>query len=237
MKNLIPLAILGLAAISPSFKPSDSDCQPYYPIKQGVVREMRNYKAGDKLTSRVVQTVTNATTTGSTFTLTAKSDCYDDKDKLTSSTDFIAKCESGVFYINLAANIDPDQTKARSNMTVKVTGDDIDMPSNPTNGQQLKGGTMTVSMSQNNAPPGIGTTNIVTTITNRKVDSASVSVTTPAGAFNCVRISYDITMKVLFNINSHVVEWYSKNIGKVRSETYSDKGKLNGYSILYSITK
>jgi hypothetical protein len=40
------------------------DCEPYYPIEKGAVREMANYDKKDKLTGSTVQTVKDITTVG-----------------------------------------------------------------------------------------------------------------------------------------------------------------------------
>jgi hypothetical protein len=40
---------------------------------------------------------------------------------------------------------------------------------------------------------------------------------------------------MLFTLRSHGVEYYSKNAGLVKSETYDSKGRLTGYSVLTKI--
>jgi hypothetical protein len=60
-------------------------------------------------------------------------------------------------------------------------------------------------------------------------------VTTPAGTFNCVKISYDIETKTFMTMRASGIEWYAKDVGVVRSESYNGKGKLTGYSVLNDI--
>jgi hypothetical protein len=78
--------------------------------------------------------------------------------------------------------------------------------------------------------------NMVTKISNRKVD-AMEEITTPAGKFNCAKISYDVETKMMMLIHMKGIQWISQKVGVVRSESYDQKGKLVGYSVLASITQ
>ncbi len=73
-------------------------------------------------------------------------------------------------------------------------------------------------------------------IKNRKVDKFE-KITTTAGTFDCVKISYDIEMKMLFTIKASAIQWFAKNVGVVRQENYNKKGKLDSYSLITKITK
>jgi len=73
-------------------------------------------------------------------------------------------------------------------------------------------------------------------ISNRKVEAVE-SLTTPAGTFECYKISYDVATKMMVNVKSKGVEWYTAGIGMIKSETYSSDGKLLGSNILTSLKK
>ena len=71
-------------------------------------------------------------------------------------------------------------------------------------------------------------------ITDRKVE-AKESITTPAGTFDCVKLTQSTNMKMMFiNKTFTTVDWIALNIGNVRSETYN-KGSLESYRILTNI--
>lgn len=72
---------------------------------------------------------------------------------------------------------------------------------------------------------------ITVNIINRKVEGTE-EITTPAGTFSCVKISYDVVVKSIMKISSKVIDWYAKDVGVVRSENYRSNGKLTGYSIM-----
>ena len=73
-------------------------------------------------------------------------------------------------------------------------------------------------------------------IHNRKV-TAEEQVTTEAGTFDCYKITYDqtVTMKIMGmerKNNFQGAEWFSKDAGMIKSESYNDKGKLTGSMVL-----
>ena len=68
-------------------------------------------------------------------------------------------------------------------------------------------------------------------ITDRKVEGKEM-VTTPAGTFDCYKISYNTRLKMLINMTYINVEYLSENYGVVRTETYKSKGNLVGYSLI-----
>lgn len=52
-------------------------------------------------------------------------------------------------------------------------------------------------------------------------------MTTPAGTFECVKITEDVDSKMAFvNTTGKNKSWYAKNIGLVRQEVFDEKGKL-----------
>lgn len=72
-------------------------------------------------------------------------------------------------------------------------------------------------------------------ITNRKFDGME-EVSTPLGKFNCMRIKCNTKMKIKIGmigipIEMDVIEWYSFEVGVVKSEIYV-KGKREGTTAL-----
>ena len=77
--------------------------------------------------------------------------------------------------------------------------------------------------------------NMTVTTQNRKVE-AEEKITTPAGTFDCLKITYDMVSKIGFvKVQGSSVEWYSPGTGTIRSESYNKRGKLTGYSVLEEI--
>lgn len=105
------------------------------------------------------------------------------------------------------------------------------LPAGMSPGQQLKDASFTLEMTS--PIPVTMTSNI----TNRKVDAIE-QVTTPAGTFECVKVSYDTFSKVAFiKTEGRTVEWYTPNIGIVRSEYYDKKGRVTSIHELSYVKK
>ncbi|MFN0275221.1 MAG: hypothetical protein ACKVPJ_05725, partial [Chitinophagales bacterium] len=57
------------------------------------------------------------------------------------------------------------------------------------------------------------------------------------GSFECVKFSETIHMKMLFKVTAKSITWMAEDVGVVKSESYNDKGKLEGYSLLTKFTE
>jgi hypothetical protein len=76
-------------------------------------------------------------------------------------------------------------------------------------------------------------------LTNRTI-AAQESVTVPAGTYTCFKMTYDITMEMKtmgfpMTMKMKSIDFYSENVGSVRSEQYDAKGKMLGYNVLSKI--
>ena len=78
--------------------------------------------------------------------------------------------------------------------------------------------------------------NMNISISNRKVEAAE-NLTTPAGTFECYKISCDVAIKMMINVKTKSIEWYAKGVGMVKSESYNTDGKLMGSNVLTSFKK
>jgi hypothetical protein len=103
----------------------------------------------------------------------------------------------------------------------------MEFPSNMQAGQVLKDARITMTAKTQ----GITVMNMNVYITNRKVEAIE-DVTTPAGTFSCYKLTSDVETKMMMKVSVKNVEWYSMNVGVVKSESYNNKGKLTGYTLL-----
>ena len=63
-------------------------------------------------------------------------------------------------------------------------------------------------------------------------------ISTIAGKFDCIKISYLKRTKVLLKTTTHRInEWYAEGIGLVKSESFDMKGKSAGKTLLVKIVK
>ena len=63
-------------------------------------------------------------------------------------------------------------------------------------------------------------------------------VSTRAGKFSCIKISYLKRTKILLKSETlRIVEWYAEGIGLVKSESFNTKGESEGKTLLVKIVK
>ena len=220
--------ILSLAVLIAPIIAAAQDCSMYALSKVGSSTEYNQYDAKQKLTGKSSMKVIKSSPITGGASLDAETAAYDKNGKLLSKDTLSVKCENGVYYFDMSSYY---PSKTMEGGTVEFKGDNLEIPANPVVGQTLKDGLMTVSMIM-----GTTTMNITVKIFNRKVEAIE-SVTTPAGTFECVKVSYDIETKMMMVIKGKGVQWFAKDVGMVKSESYDAKGNLKGSEELAKITK
>ena len=104
---------------------------------------------------------------------------------------------------------------------MEITGVPMELPGNMQPGQSLKDANMTMTMNM-----GIMKLKTEMKMTDGKC-LAIEDVTTPAGTFKCHKIAQTVSTSVMGkNVVSRTVSWYAPGIGTVKTESYSDKDKL-----------
>lgn len=206
------------------------NCNNYFLIEKGKKIEMQNFNHKDKLQGTTIQTVVSNEANADGFVATMQTQSLDEKGKELANGTFTYTCNKGVFYVDMRNMIDAKTMSAYKDMEMKIEGNNLEMPSTLTVGQSLKDANMSVIISNQ----GFKMMSIDIKITNRKVE-AQESITTPAGTFNCMKITYNVATKMMFSFDTNVTEWIAPNVGTVKNETYDSKGKKLGYSILNSI--
>lgn len=197
--------------------------------------EYDHFDRKEKLTVHTINTFKNVSGTGNNIKATMVQEIIDpkkDKSMGTSETEWI--CENGVlhFTVNSMSVMDNGQ-QTNPGMTVDVTGDKMDVPSNLSVGMTLKDITYNIKM----AMSGMNLMNRTFTVKDRKVESQE-DVTTPAGTFKCYKITFTTTSeKGLGSGTFKTAMWYAKDAGMVKSENYKEDGKLSSRQVLTAITK
>lgn len=227
MKRSVFTLFLCVAAVA-----GYSQCKNYYNIKEGSVFEMETYNPKDKKEGRILNKVSSYTENGGGFEAVIQSTIFDKKDQQAQQGEYKMLCNGGVLQIDIKKFIPEEMLKSFEGAEVEVTGDLLEMPASLAVGQSLKDGSLQLKMASGQ---GIGMSMDVA-IRNRKVE-AKEAIVTPAGEFECYKISYDINAKTSMmgmNINNSMkaVEWVSLGKGVVKSSTYNTKGSLVGYSLL-----
>ena len=136
------------------------------------------------------------------------------------------KCVDGDVKVDMSKMIDPNMMSAYEDMEIDVVADDMSIPKNASPGDELNDGSVTVTV-DTGTPIKV---TVTVTLSNRKVESKE-TVVTPAGTFDCLKITYDILSQVGFmKVRSSAAEYYNKNHGVIKSESFNKRGKSIGYS-------
>ena len=231
MKKLTVLlfAVLLLSATVNLFS---QECVFYSPVEKGTVLKHSNYDKKDKLTGTSTQTVIDNYVEEGIQTVKIRNEYQDVEIDSVFMTELELKCKDGRYYVDMESYIGESTLTPYSDMETTFEVENMTIPGELKPGEILDNGKVTVAISNN----GMKIMTISVNISNRKVE-AKEDITTPAGTFECYKISYDISTKMLITIKASTVEWYAKNVGVVRSESYNKKGKLTGYTVLTGLMR
>ncbi len=208
------------------FSAAGQKCDTYSFLKKGTEIEMSNYNAKGKLVSISKSKVLEINNLGGKTEAKVEAKSLNEKGKETFSTNLNVLCSGDKVSFSMKNMMGSDQMAGMKDMEMKVDETMLDYPSNFTVGNTLKDGNFKAEMYTGGMK--IMTMNF--NITNRKVVGQE-NVTTPAGEFNCYKITYSGNIKTIVNMNFDATEWYSPKLGLVKSET-TRNGKSMGYSIL-----
>ena len=223
-KILIP----GVLFFTFSYNIIAQDCKMYFPDKEGATREMTSYDKKGKENGKVLQEIISKKVSQGNLEVTIKQTVMDKKGEGVTSNEFTGVCEGGIFRVSMANYVDQSTLEAYKNMEIEMSGDNLAFPSDMKPGDQLKDGTYNMVVKNS----GMTIITITISITDRKVLSKE-TLKTPAGSFECMKISYSFTSKMgIVTIKSSALEWICEGVGVVKAESYSKNGSLMAYSEL-----
>ena len=193
----------------------------YYYLQDGKTAEITFYtKKGDE-SGKGVYTVTSASKSGGAAAATVNSEVFSKKGKSIAKGINNVKCDNGVLMVDLKAFISPEQAE-QIKADAKASDVYLSYPANMKAGDALPDGTMNIDIQQNNGMK----SNVDIKITDRKVEGQE-SITTPAGTWNCFKITYHSAIRIALMgigipVKADVTEWFAPNFGVVKTE--SSKG-------------
>ncbi|HPG33491.1 MAG: hypothetical protein H6541_05560 [Lentimicrobiaceae bacterium] len=203
------------------------DCDGYFPAKSGTFIETKSYDAKGRLTGTNQQTILAVEPMATGLTMKVQSEQFDDKDKPTFSQVLGMRCENGVFYMDMKNFLDPKTMGGMKDMEMTVDGLDLEFPNVLQVGQTLNDGNINMGVLSG----GMQIMSMSVKMYNRKVEAIE-SVTTPAGTFECYKLTYDMDIKSIMKMTVKATQWVARHIGAVKTETYDKKGNLSGYTVL-----
>lgn len=225
MKSWITCTVLALMV---SVCWAQDNCRPFLPMKVGSTWELTNYTSKGKENGRIAYELLGVQEGNGGTTFSIKSISYDKNDKQTFENTFEAFCKEGVFKYDMTFMMNGEQMQAFETMEVSVDASDFPLPDlDASVGTVLPDASLTIKA----ITDGPIALQMTIHVTERKVE-ARESVECPAGKFDCVLLTQKTSTRMMVKIETNTKEWYAPGVGMVRSETYTKKGKLQGYSLL-----
>lgn len=216
------------AATSLETKTADaSACSKMIFFKEGAEIDSRSYDANGKETGTQRSKITSVKDEGG-MTVATSEGTNDNGNGNSKTVTLKYKCDGNKIYFDIASMLG-DVAKERGG-TVKAS--DIEYPINVSEGESLPDATGVMKMEKSGKAM-----EIKYHFKNRKVDGKE-EIKTPAGSFNCYKISHTIEMEMdmpgmnesvkkmmetmMGNMNIKSTTWFAPDFGVVKSETYSN---------------
>jgi len=202
-------------------------------MKPGASLTYTNYDKKGKKTSKSVHETLAVLPIENGLDAQLKVTVFDKKDKEEFSTEYGAKCQNGVFEVDMVRFFDMNKLaeQEQEDLDFDITGSVLSFPIDMKPGDRLENGDITIKLNSNN----ITLVTMSFLVFNRQVHTDE-TITTPAGTFDCQVVSFDFESKFgILKIKGTGKEWYLKDKVVVKSESYNKKGKLIGYHELTSM--
>ena len=226
MKKLFLLTVIVFGVLSLNAQ------ETFFPTKEGMILTYKSFDKKDKLTGMMKYTIEKVNTSGSEIAITYLCESLDNKEKLVFKEEITVHQKGDVMYIDMGnfLNKAAFQQDGTIPAEVEVKGNNMEIPLNPVPGQTLPDASIEMAMKM-----GFVNMKMSADITNRKVEAVEdISVT--GGTFKCYKFSGDVnTVAMGIKVQAKSVEWFAKDIGMVKTESYDKKGNLSGRTELVEI--
>ncbi len=210
-------------------------CNAFFPLKTGVRFEYDLFDKKDKLNGRIAQSFLNIRESGDNVVATMAQEVIDPKkNEPITRSESEWTCTDGILRFNvnsLLLSTEEGQINLGEGMSIDISGDQMEIPSNFEVGESLKDMNYNIKMMMNQLA--VMDRNFL--IRDRKVEGKE-AITTTAGTFDCYKLTYTTESKG--RIGSSITKsavWYSKDVGMVKTENFKDNGKLINRMVLAKI--
>ncbi|MFK8044015.1 MAG: hypothetical protein AB8B72_00870 [Crocinitomicaceae bacterium] len=230
----ITLVLISLLtfSFSSNIQSDSSGCSTYFPISVGMKWTMKNMDKKGKEIGKVTMKVIDSKPAEAGIVFIMESEYSVEKEDEKQKTEFEYSCVDNVLKMNMDQFF-PAEMMENESLTFDIDTDGMEIPNSLTAGQKLKDASVSVIGKME----GIKVVDLTVTVTDRTVEKFE-DVTTSAGQFNCAKITSKTNMKMGFiNKTTSSIDWVSKDVGMVKSESYDKKGKLDGSTELVEFTR
>ena len=225
-KYILVLFVLATYQLSGQF-----DCTSYYPFKQGTKMWYHNYNAEGELLSStenkvlLVRTVPDGTTEAEISSI-----IRDESGKEDFTGEYVVNCKDGILELEVMSSLTPAMLQSFQGMEMTLVGDLLSMPEKLEVGMKLADASTKI----NAATDGVNIISMDFHVNERKVEKLE-KIITPAGEYDCYKISAQTKVDMMIEKHFTTIEYYSEKVGLVRTETLDHSGKLISYAELIKL--
>lgn len=229
MKNRLLILIAFFAICSSAFA---QDCKNFIYMTNGKVIKYSSTNPKGKIITQMVYTVKSKTGNKATV----NSQVSDDKGKTISNADAEMICDGNNLKIDMRNFMPSGNSSQFKGMTAKADVSYLSYPAKMNTGETLPDGNFHMEMFKDDQKM----SDMTMKIANRKVEGTE-NVTTPAGTYDCYKISYDTEVKtttfgIAIPFTMKITEWYSTKLGLyIKSEAANKNGKLMSTTTLDNV--
>ncbi|MFA5327459.1 MAG: hypothetical protein WC384_06680 [Prolixibacteraceae bacterium] len=204
----------------------------FFPTKEGTVLVYKSFDKKDKETNMLKYTIKHLNVDGNDMDITYLCESLDPKDKLVFKEEITIHKKGDKLYFDMSNFINKAafQQNGEIPAEIQITGNNMEVPSNPAPGDVLPDANVEMAMK-------VGFINMKMSaeVTNRKVEAIE-DITVKGGTFKGYKFSSEVNSSAMgMKIKSKNIDWYAKGVGIVKTENYDKNGKLQSYMELIEI--
>lgn len=195
----------------------------FFPTREGTTLVYKIFDKKDKVSGTMKYTIKDLTMNGNDMDITYLAESLDAKDKLIFKEEITIQQKGDKLYFDMSNLINKAAFQQEGEMPaeIEVTGNNMEVPSNPNPGDVLPDANVEMAMKM-----GFVNMKMSANVTNRKVEAIE-DVTVAAGSFKGYKFSYAVNSNAMgIKVNSTGIDWYAKGVGIIKSESYDNKGNL-----------
>ncbi|RYZ54634.1 MAG: hypothetical protein EOP49_04645 [Sphingobacteriales bacterium] len=211
-------------------------CDSYYFMVANSTVEQSHFDDKGKLTLRTEFKVSEVKPADNGSQATVGQTMYDKKNKVISESKANVRCDGDNLYIDMKFSMPAGPVAPKGEVSASSNSVYLPYPRSMKVGDKLDDARFSMSIDQGSIMQ-----DVELFIRNRKAEGEE-TITTPAGTWQCIRISYDMEMitraaGIRIPVRMKGVEWYAPGFGVVKTMSMNKNGKPAGTSEITAIRK
>jgi hypothetical protein len=211
------------------------NCGYYLPLVEGRGIQLQHFNQRDRLQSTQEVTVQKVDRQGDRLVATMHTRMLDQRDREMHQATFTVICDGNQLLLDVQSLLDPGVMEGFKGMEVRIDSDHMVMPNSLSAGQDLPDAALSMKV----LAGGVEFADVSLSISGRTVEGRE-QISVPAGTFESYRVSYHTHMEtramgIPVRMSGKTIEFHAPGVGAVRTETYDERERLQGYTVLSKI--